>query len=271
MHFYPTERIALFIDGANTYATKLWRRGSTRVDRRFLGARTRYLDLAFSEFVRLCRDLPEDPFCIAGNRFRRRDRLLAILDDDGVVRTLERLRAGPDPAPIEAVSRWLPSDVVNDERAEPLRAVAPLTDAQLDSFFLGYAIGKCLQAIGWAEQEPCAQVDVDIVRCEPLPNLPAAASPQALAVEWRPFTMAVLISREGVDGGGTLITAPVVAPPGLIEKDDFTLKRPWTGWIVDHRRAAHSMAPVQLAPGHDKGHHTMLWIGLSRLTPEKAR
>lgn len=101
----------------------------------------------------------------------------------------------------------------------------------------------------------------------------AVSSPDCIHRDGEPYTCAILVDRENVEGGENLVTDPEYeqAQPGDVPpagvKASFTLTKPLDGYIVADDRVAHYVAPVRRADSSRPGYRSILLIDFTPLRP----
>lgn len=246
-------------------AADLAAQGYARVAPSFLLSANENDDQTFREFLLACRDLPADPHCVAGLRFRRYGRFK--LQPDTLEITAEAptidLRTG------RAATCYVQSAANNPEHAGRERHFAALLAAQSDSQFLRTSIARCFRDSPWPLDAMPVVVGVHIVRTIARPGEPGVSTPNHLHHDGEPVTWAFLLSRSGVAGGENVIASPSAAghTPAEAKSIDilarFTLEQPLSGWVVDDRRVSHYASPIEPVPGVTQGQRTILLIDFS--------
>jgi hypothetical protein len=250
-------------------AEALAARGFAHLNSEFFGGRDPDLKRVRNAFVETCRELPKDDH--AGERNRNRRYGLFIL-----LPWNWRLEPVPpvwDPKRNELISRYLQSAQLNPEYNGNVRSFAPLTEAQTSNAFLHHAIMASFRSLRWNYPNQPVAVGCHIIELVAKLGAPGVSSPDLIHRDGEPFTVAALIDRKGITGGENLITVPELANKhpseisgdGIIER--FTLERPWDGWIVDDKRVAHYVSPIEVADGYQTGNRIVILIDFTPMVP----
>ena len=257
-------------DGGNKLGAQLFRDGYVAVGACDIGSAALQAK-AIRELQAAGRDLPIDPYCAGGFRYRRYARLFLLPWADAIT-----------PAPTEwdesgqypAFTYQQPAALNSDEQGSARRfpAVAP---SVLSSDWMEHIIRFDFAQLRFtaAELSGPIQIGIHIVELRPRPGVPAVASPNRVHRDGEHYTCAHLVERHGVTGGENHIVDPEWAdheidrvPRGAI-RSEFVLENPLDGYIVRDDRVAHHVAGVSLAPGVETGSRTILLIDFTPMQP----
>lgn len=250
-------------------AEALASKGFAHLDSEFFGGRDPDLKRARIAFVESCRELPEDNHAGERNRNRRYGTFILLPWNW----RLEPVPPVWDSEKKELVSRYLQSSQLNPEHNGKARSFAPLTEEQTSNAFLHHAIMASFRALRWPYPNQPVAVGCHIIELVAKPGARGVSSPDLIHRDGEPFTVAALIERNGIVGGENLITVPDVANrhpsevPGDAIIERFTLERPWDGWIVDDKRVAHYVSPIEVADGYETGNRIVILIDFTPMVP----
>ena len=48
----------------------------------------------------------------------------------------------------------------------------------------------------------------------------------------------------------------------------FTLEKPWEGWVVNDKRVAHYVWPIEVAAGYERGRRVILLTDFTPMAPD---
>lgn len=226
------------------------------------------LAAARADFIASCALLPPDDYAATPGRFRRYGRYLlqpwrddiAYVPPDWCARRQMQ------------VASYLQPGAYNPEHADEARAFAALTDAQADNPFVTSIIQRIFAALAMPANVPVF-VGVHIVRLTAYPGASAAMSPNCVHRDGEPYTAALLIDRDDVDGGENVFATLEMAGRAIEtvpERSVFhrqTLTAPMEGWIVDDDKVSHYVSPITVRPGSRSGQRTMLLIDYTPAVP----
>ncbi len=259
----------LSINKALAEKERLQSEGYARLGPEFFRSESAGWEAARDDFIRGCAELPADEDQ-PESRHRRYGRFVLFPDSESLM-PLPGIWCSERGY---QVAHFYQPPELNQEHGGKQRPLAALTEAQRDSEFLRDAILKCFRLVDWDDHEFPVQVGVHLIKLLAKPASPGPSSPDEIHRDGEPFTAAILISRDGVDGAENLITVPEVANlhPSLVAegavKERFTLTRQLEGWIVADDRVAHYVSPVTVAEGYEQGHRTILLIDFAKMVPE---
>jgi hypothetical protein len=228
-----------------------------------------------AEFEKLresCRLLPADPYCAAGNRFRRYSRCYLYPVESWI---------GWHPAEFDRERGWMATPFVQDAALNPdeggrVRMLASLTASQRANSFLRELILAYFAMIPVEDRRGADlwMVGIHLIQQVARANVPARITPDRFHRDGEPYTYVTLIDRQNAAGGETYV-APVAfanekleaLPPGEI-KACFALLEPLESYVVRDIAVAHYVDPVHLAGDAELGWRTVVLIDF---TPEFPR
>ena len=242
--------------------------GFARIDAGAIGASPVRAKVARA-LSRAAADLPQDPYCPDGYRFRRYGRLYYLPWTDLIV---------PGP-PLSAASApvypYQQPSTLNSEEGGAARLFPAIPGAILASDWMQHILRFDLDLLEFSDTEQAApiQVGVHLVELRPRRNVSAVASPNRVHRDGEHYTCAHLIERRGVTGGENHIVdlewadreIGVVPPSGI--RSAFTLEQPLEGFVVRDDRIAHHVGGVDLDPAEDTGSRTILLTDFTPLQP----
>jgi hypothetical protein len=244
-------------------------KGFAHLDSEFFGGRDSGLKRARNAFVETCRELPKDNHAGEHNRNRRYGTFILLPWNW----RLEPVPPVWDPEKNELVSHYLQSSQLNPEYNGKARSFAPLTEEQTSNAFLRHAIMASFRSLRWSYPNQPVAVGCHIIELVAKPGARGVSTPDLIHRDGEPFTVAALIERKGITGGENLITVPEMANkhPSEVPRDAiierFTLERPWDGWIVDDKRVAHYVSPIEVADGYEAGNRIVILIDFTSMAP----
>ncbi|MCC6737315.1 MAG: 2OG-Fe dioxygenase family protein [Bauldia sp.] len=219
----------------------------------------------------LAADLPADPYCKGGYRYRRYARLFLMPWSDTLVS-----------APLEwsadrrqPVFTYQQPAALNSEEAGSARKFPAVPQSVLASDWMEHIIRFDFAQLRFTADEMNSpiQVGVHVVEMRPSPGVEAVASPNRVHRDGEHYTCAHLISRDGIVGGENHIVDPAFADreiadvPAAAIRSAFVLVNPLDGYIVRDDRVAHHVAGVRLADGSTAGSRKILLIDFTPMQP----
>jgi len=219
----------------------------------------------------LAADLPADPYCKGGYRYRRYARMFLMPWSDTLVT-----------APLEwsadrrqKVFTYQQPAALNSEEGGTARQFPAMPQSVLSSDWMEHIIRFDFAQLRFTEEEMSApiQVGVHVVEMRPSPGVEAVASPNRVHRDGEHYTCAHLISRDGIVGGENHITDPAWADheiadvPASAIRSAFVLENALDGYIVRDDRVAHHVAGVRLADGSTGGSRKILLIDFTPMQP----
>lgn len=220
-------------------------------------------------FSASCSDLPLDEHAERPNR-RRRYGTFVLLPWSNI---LESVPPERDIAGAQGVSRYVQAADLNPEQNGAVRTFAPLTGKQASSPFLRWLILKAFGLVADDFTGLPVRVGCHIIRLVALPQSPATSSPDLVHRDGEPYTLVVLLDRNGVGGGENIITTVDMQCKRPDEIDAsrvlarFTLEAPWQGWMAADERTAHYVSPIHVAAGNAVGTRTVLLLDFTPMRP----
>jgi hypothetical protein len=218
----------------------------------------------------LARDLPIDPYCSGGYRYRRYARLFLLPWADVITPAPTEWADGRDP-----VFTYQQPAALNSEEQGTARRFAAIPPDVLASDWMQDIIRFDFAQLRFTDAEMSGpiQVGVHIVEMRPRVGVPAVASPNRVHRDGEHYTCAHLIDRHGVVGGENHIVDPdwadneISVVPRSAIRSAFTLEHPLDSYIVRDDRVAHHVAGVELADGAATGSRTILLIDFTPMQP----
>jgi hypothetical protein len=218
----------------------------------------------------LGRDLPIDPYCKGGYRYRRYARLFLLPWADAITPAPTEWQDGRSP-----VFTYQQPAALNSEEQGSARRFPAIVPEVLASDWMQHIIRFDFAQLRFtaAELSGPIQVGVHVVELRPREGVPAVASPNRVHRDGEHYTCAHLIERRGVTGGENHIVDPewadheIGAVPRAAIRSAFTLENPLDSYIVRDDRVAHHVAGVELAPDAATGSRTILLIDFTPMQP----
>lgn len=196
-------------------------------------------------------NLPKDPYCADGNRYRRHSRFI-LLPWLGLL----------EPRPI---SHYFQDRDLNSMDGGMPRNFEGLDDAMATNDFFRELIHFDFHHTSFSDEARSMPMDVGIhvIRYVARPGVIGVSSPAGLHKDGEPFTYIHLIGRNGVTGGESLVAdndKRSLAKTSLAKRLDTV--------VVSDKDVYHAVTPVELAPGETEGVRDVLLIDFTPLRPE---
>ncbi len=236
----------------------------------------------------LAADLPADPYCRGGHRYRRYARMFLLPWSDTLVT-----------APLEwsadrrhPVFTYQQPAALNSEEEGTARQFPAMPQSVLSSDWMEHIIRFDFVQLRFSAQEMSApiQIGVHVVEMRPSHGVEAVASPNRVHRDGEHYTCAHLISREGIVGGEHYTCAHLISREGIVGGENhivdpqwadneiadvprsairsaFVLENALDGYIVRDDRVAHHVAGVRLAEGSNAGARKILLIDFTPMQP----
>lgn len=209
-------------------------------------------DLAISlyELVSECADLPVDPYCETGNRFRRFGK--------GTI--------NPETMEFEFSGKSIYSQpaFLNPVDGGVRREFAPLTQRLKENAFLQELIFRDFAQCPFTEEELEYRIacNLHLIKYYAGPNSVSMASPNQPHQDGEWITYIHLLQYERVKGGGNLVT-------DLKEQPIFeiTLKNLMDTVVVKDDQVKHHVFPVEVADGCRSGWRLVLLTDFTPMVP----
>ena len=187
-------------------------------------------------------DLALDTYMADGGRYRRRRHAVFAVDDDAIVRMPHQPHyQSLDYNPLHGgIERWF----------EPVE----------EEFGAGSSLGTilecCRSTFGWlATNIKEWHVEAHQFRIEARPSETGRPTPEGLHRDGVDYVLVLLVDRQNIASGVTTIHAA-----GGEMLGQFTLTTPFDAAIVDDRRVAHGVTPVEPIDPNGPAHRDVLVV-----------
>lgn len=199
-------------------------------------------DGQWREFQELWRRLPPDEFMAAGQhgRFRRYGRVRLDCIQDGMELTVL------PPAPFQQAAEIMP---LHGGRR---RTFAPISDEILTSTVMHLAITRAAMLAHSVTGKKCFHVGIHMIRVCAYGKDASIVTPEGMHRDGHDLVAMHLISRNGCEGGQSLIYGPDDCVTRLCLTD------PGESIVLDDRRVQHEVEPVRALNG--SGHRDVLLL-----------
>jgi hypothetical protein len=219
----------------------------------------------------LAADLPADPYCRGGYRYRRYARMFLMPWSDTLVSAPTEWSSDRR----QPVFTYQQPAALNSEEEGSARKFPAVPNSVLASDWMEHIIRFDFAQLRFTEDEMNGpiQVGVHIVEMRPSRGVEAVASPNRVHRDGEHYTCAHLISRDGIVGGENHIVDPqwadhdIADVPGHAIRSAFVLEHALDGYIVRDDRVAHHVAGVRLADGAGSGSRKILLIDFTPMQP----
>lgn len=178
--------------------------------------------------------LPRDQYYGGGDRFRRFNRYIAEIGEDGVT-------VGPDTstAPYEQLERY------NTTLGGTKREYQPLEGGLAYGPGLAKIIAHHLASLPMSRPGGRYNVNLHLKRFLATPGRACDTSPPGLHKDGEKYLATHLLSRCGVEGGEVVIT-----DNKRCELERFVMKEMGECYVFDDEKVWHMLTPVATAPGN---------------------
>jgi hypothetical protein len=250
-------------------AIDVLRYGAARFDRS-VTAPDGCVKLSSERFIAETANMPVDPDCINGGRFR----IYTQLDYLPYTQVLE---ARPVEFLADLRTRVVPFQQAanfNSEQRGKIRYLGAFPDELVQNLWFRYVVATMFELTG-LDPKLAYRVGAHVIELRPRPGAVAESSPAHTHRDSDISTAAILLVRQNIVGGENFITDPEVAKleirgdkvnPANV-RDRFVLKEPLSGYIVLDEAVAHDVMPVALAPGTTHGCRRVLLVDFNPLHP----
>jgi hypothetical protein len=192
--------------------------------------------------------LPPDPYCKNGNRFRRHRRFVAL--------PWARQIVPRPPVPYQQGTSFNPTD-------GGVRDFSPLGLDSHNAHILRYLIQWDLSQLPLSQADQAIDVGLHMIRMTCSPDIPGVASPNCLHKDGELYTFIHVVRREGIIGGER-----VVADNDKCVLFEAVLDEPLATLAVFDHAVYHHVKPIHPAPGAKYGYRDVLLIDFTPLVPD---